>query len=40
MHAERSLDYRLEWDSTNSKLKGEVVGSSLADVLMVQLGVP
>jgi hypothetical protein len=38
MHAERSLDYRLEWDTANSKLKGEVVGSSLADLLMVQLG--
>jgi Family of unknown function (DUF6076) len=37
MNTERSLDYRVEWDSTTSKLKGELVASSLVDMLMVQL---
>jgi hypothetical protein len=37
MNTERSLDYRVEWDSTTGKPKGEVVASSLADLLMVQL---
>ena len=36
MNTEKSLDYRVEWDSATSRLKGEVVASSLADLLMVQ----
>jgi hypothetical protein len=37
MNTERSLDYRVEWDSITGRLKGELVASSLADLLMVQL---
>ena len=37
MNAERSLDYRVEWDSVSGRPNGEVVASSLADLLMVQL---
>ena len=37
MNTERSLDYRIEWDTTTEKLKGELVASSLADMLMLQL---
>jgi hypothetical protein len=37
MHTERGLDYWVEYDAATAKLKGEVVASSLADFLMVQL---
>jgi hypothetical protein len=37
MNTERSLDYRVEWDSVTGRLKGELAASSLADLLMVQL---
>jgi hypothetical protein len=37
MNTERSLDYRVEWDSATGRLKGELVASSLAHLVMVQL---
>jgi hypothetical protein len=37
MNPESRLDYRVERDSATGRLKGELVASSLADLLMVQL---